>query len=48
MPKTLVDDINLYYEVHGDGEPLLLIYGLAGRGNGFKLQIPTLSKHFRK
>src|SRR5262245_22122262 len=47
MPKVKVNEINLYYEVHGDGEPLLLIYGLAGRGKGFCYQIPSLSKHFQ-
>jgi len=47
MPKVKVNDINLYYEEHGEGPPLLLIYGLAGRSRGFRYQIPTLSKHFR-
>ncbi len=47
MPEAQVNDINVYYEVHGEGAPLLLIYGLAGRGNGFKRQIPALSERFR-
>lgn len=47
MPKVRVGDINLCYEAQGEGEPLLLIYGLAGRGNGFLYQTPELSKHFR-
>ncbi|MEP7341236.1 MAG: alpha/beta fold hydrolase [Acidobacteriota bacterium] len=46
MPKIQVNDINLFYETQGEGEPLLLIYGLAGRGNGFLYQTPELSKHF--
>lgn len=29
MPVTNANGIDLYYEVHGDGEPLLLIMGLA-------------------
>ena len=28
--RISVDDINMYYEVHGHGEPLLLIMGLGG------------------
>ena len=28
MPLTLVNDIELYYESHGSGDPLLLIGGL--------------------
>src|SRR5262249_1078707 len=47
MPKTRINDINVYYEVHGDGEPLLLIHGLAARGAGFARQIPALSQRFR-
>jgi 3-oxoadipate enol-lactonase len=29
MPYVKVNDIHMYYEIHGDGEPLLLIVGLA-------------------
>ncbi|MBS1790426.1 MAG: alpha/beta fold hydrolase [Acidobacteria bacterium] len=47
MPTTRINGINLYYETQGQGEPLLLIYGLAGRGNGWKFQIETLSPHFQ-
>src|SRR6266700_2919026 len=28
MPYLKIDDIQMYYEIHGDGEPLLLIVGL--------------------
>jgi 3-oxoadipate enol-lactonase len=28
MPYVKVNDIQMYYEIHGDGEPLLLIFGL--------------------
>jgi len=47
MPKLEANGIQLYYEVHGDGEPLLLIAG-AGYGSWmwFK-QIPELSRHFK-
>ena len=47
MPKITVNDLNLYYEEHGAGEPLLLIYGLAGRGQGWKFQSEALAPHFR-
>src|SRR5437764_634277 len=29
MPYIKVNDIRMYYEIHGDGEPLVLIVGLA-------------------
>ena len=47
MPKIHVNGINLFYEVEGAGEPLLLIYGLAGRGNNWKFQVEALSSHFQ-
>ncbi len=28
MPKTNIGDVELYYEEHGSGDPLLLIMGL--------------------
>jgi pimeloyl-ACP methyl ester carboxylesterase len=47
MPRTIINNINIYYEAHGNGEPLLMIYGLGGRGNGFIHQLPALSSRFR-
>ncbi|MEK7829560.1 MAG: alpha/beta fold hydrolase [Acidobacteriota bacterium] len=47
MPKVQVNGINLFYEAHGAGQPLLLIYGLAGRGNGWKFQIEALSSRYQ-
>lgn len=47
MPKTRVDDIELYYEIHGRGEPLVLIAGLGvGSWVWFK-QVPTLAEKFQ-
>lgn len=47
MPKIRANDIEIYFEISGDGPPVLLIYGLAGRGDGYRHQIPALSEHFR-
>lgn len=47
MPSILLSDIQLYYEEHGHGEPLILVPGLsAGLWIWFK-QIAELSKQFR-
>jgi len=35
MPTVHVNDIDMYYEVHGEGEPLLVIWGIGG-------EIPSL------
>jgi len=38
----------LYYEVHGDGEPLILVMGIGYDSSLWKLQqVPVLSKRFR-
>ena len=37
----------LYYEEAGDGEPLLMVQGLATDHLGWMLQVPEFSKHFR-
>jgi pimeloyl-ACP methyl ester carboxylesterase len=47
MPKIQINDLSMYYEIAGDGPPVLLIYGLAGRGNGFLHQIPVLAKDYQ-
>lgn len=47
MPTTKVGDINIYYEIHGEGEPLVLIYGYVGHSGLWFRQIPVLSKRYR-
>ena len=47
MPKVKVKDIQLYYEVRGQGEPLVLIMGLGANANGWDMQTPTFSREFQ-
>ena len=42
-----VNDIKIYYETYGEGEPLMLFHGNGGSIENFEFQIPELSKHFR-
>lgn len=47
MPKITVGDIAMYYEIHGKGQPLVLING-AGAGLDAALRrIPTFSPKYR-
>lgn len=46
MPKTKINNIDIYYEVHGAGEPLLLIMGLGANATAWVLQIEEFSKHY--
>jgi aminoacrylate hydrolase len=47
MPKVAVGGIELYYEMHGDGPPLLLVPGLGGIGSYWRPQIDALSEQFK-
>jgi pimeloyl-ACP methyl ester carboxylesterase len=47
MPTVKVDDINMYYEVHGEGEPLALIMGLGASMDWWFRQIPMFSLEYR-
>ena len=47
MSIAKVDSIELYYEEHGSGDPLLLIMGLAADSMAWLFQVPEFSKHYR-
>jgi len=48
MPKVKVNDIQIYYEVHGDGFPLLMITGLSANVDWWDPSlIQELSKNFK-
>jgi pimeloyl-ACP methyl ester carboxylesterase len=47
MPKVKVGDINMYYEVHGNGEPFVMICGQGGSTQDFAPLIPVYSREFK-
>jgi 3-oxoadipate enol-lactonase len=47
LPTVKVGDINIYYETHGDGEPLLLINGYGQYSGHWAALIPALSREHR-
>ena len=47
MPKTSINGFKLYYEIEGDGEPLVLIPGFASGRSLWSRQTPALSRDFR-
>jgi pimeloyl-ACP methyl ester carboxylesterase len=47
MPLAKANGIALYYEVHGKGEPLLMIMGLGANATNWDAQIPALSREYR-
>jgi pimeloyl-ACP methyl ester carboxylesterase len=40
-----VNGLKLYYEIHGSGEPLILLHGGLGAGDMFVPMMPVLSQH---
>lgn len=46
MPFVKANDINLYYEEHGDGTPLVLITGFNQNSLSYAPFIEPLAKHF--
>lgn len=47
MPTMEVNGIHIYYEMHGEGDPLILIMGLRRNAEWWYRQIPDLSKNFK-
>lgn len=47
MPHILVNDIDLYYELSGNGEPLLFLHGLGSSTDDWKYQTEHFSNRYR-
>ncbi|MBA2792697.1 MAG: alpha/beta fold hydrolase [Thermoleophilaceae bacterium] len=47
MATLDIDGRSLYYEVHGEGEPLLCVHGLSVDTLGWALQVPAFSQSHR-
>lgn len=47
MSTVTVGDVELYYEEHGSGDPLLLVMGLAADSTAWLFQLPAFSERYR-
>lgn len=47
MPKAKVNDIELYYEVHGEGYPVVFLHGFSATVDMWRLQVPVLSREYK-
>src|SRR5213075_2802913 len=47
MPKLSRDGVDIYYEVHGSGPPLILTHGYSSTSGMWQGQIAALSKHHK-
>lgn len=47
MPKTNVNEVNVSYKVHGEGEPLVLIMGFAAPRWAWFFQTRAFKKHYK-
>lgn len=47
MSKIQSNNINLYYEVSGDGQPVVFIHGLGSSIRDWEFQVPEFSKSYQ-
>lgn len=47
MPRATVGDLNVVYDVHGTGEPVLMINGIGAPRGGWGMQVPAISREFQ-
>jgi pimeloyl-ACP methyl ester carboxylesterase len=47
MSTAVVGPVELYYEEHGRGDPLLLVMGLAADSRAWLFQVPDFARHYR-
>jgi len=41
------NDVELYYQIHGEGTPLILLHGGLGHSGHWTNQLPVLSEHYK-
>ena len=46
MPICKLKEITLYYEIHGEGEPLLFIHGLGSSSRDWELQLEFFAQNY--
>ena len=47
MPIARINDINMYYEIHGKGEPLVFVPGMTGNVDWHFLHTPVFARYFK-
>lgn len=47
MPTVSIGDADLYYEIHGEGEPVLLVAGLGGAGSYWRPNLAAFAARYR-
>src|SRR5689334_7798457 len=46
MPFLYVEDLQIHYEIEGEGPPLMILHGMGNNSQSWKKQLQGLSKQF--
>lgn len=47
MPSIRINDLDVNYEIAGEGQPLVMIHGLGSSLRDWEMQVPEFSKHYK-
>ncbi|MBI1893682.1 MAG: alpha/beta fold hydrolase [Candidatus Rokubacteria bacterium] len=47
MEEARINGVRIYYELHGQGEPLVCLHGLQGDSSHFRGLVPAFSRTYR-
>ncbi|GAB4420634.1 MAG: alpha/beta hydrolase [Anaerolineales bacterium] len=47
MPTLIVNDLEMYYEIHGKGQPLMLLHGLGSSSRDWEMQVRHFSARYK-
>jgi len=47
MPKALINGVNLFHEVVGEGMPLIFVHEFAGESQSWRPQVNFFSRRYR-
>jgi len=47
LPTIRVNGVDIFFDVHGEGEPLVMLHGLGSSSQDWEHQVPAFAAHYR-